>query len=229
MPVARATRSHSAVAAAAVALAIAVAGPAGSQAPPPLPCKSRAVGKPWHGRLVCGVQLPADSSTFVTWDFPLGRSPNDGWRRWGTQELVTTVDAIAADYQTRFGPGTRLVVGDLSRPRGGSFGERFGGVGHASHQNGRDVDIFYPRRDGLERPADRPGQVDRLRAQWLVDRAARDAQYVFVGRREGLRRRFKRVQYLPLYHEDHLHLRIPQPPPPPPTPPEPAPELVPVP
>src|SRR3954470_4206178 len=197
--------------------------PAGGQGPPPLPCKSRAVGKPWKGRLVCGVQLPAESTTFTTWDFPLAVSPNAGWRRWGTAELVAEVQTIAADYQTRFGPDARIVVGDLSRPRGGAFGEKFGGAGHASHQNGRDVDIFYPRRDGLLRPAARPAQVDRMRAQWLVNRAARDAQYVFIGIHVGLRRRFKRVQYLPLYHEDHLHVRIPQPPPPPPAPlPDPA-------
>ena len=176
-----------------------------------MPCKSRAVGKPWKGRLVCGVQLPAESPTFVTWDFPLGVSPDASWRRWGTAELVATVEQIAADYQVRFGAGPRLVIGDLSRPHGGTFGEKFGGVGHASHQNGRDVDIFYPRTDGLEEPATKPSQVDRPRAQWLVDRAARSAQFVFIGEHVGLRRHFKRVQYLPLYHEDHLHLRIPQP------------------
>src|SRR5947208_10790867 len=118
MPVARATRSGAAVLAA-VALAFAGAPPAGAQAPPPLPCRSRAVGKPWHGRLVCGVQLPAESTTFTTWDFPLGVSPNADWRRWGTAELVSTVESIAADYQVRFGPGARLVIGDLSRPHGG--------------------------------------------------------------------------------------------------------------
>lgn len=187
-------------------------------APPPLPCQSRAVGKPWQGRLACGVQLPAETATFTTWDLPLGFSPNEAWRRWGTAQLVATIEAIAADYQLAFGPGARMVVGDLSRPRGGSFGRKYGGAGHASHQNGRDVDIFYPRRDGQERPPGRPGQVDRMRAQWLVDRAAREAQFVFVGRRVHLRRHFKRVQYLPSYHEDHLHLRIPQPAPPQPTP-----------
>src|SRR3954471_10119598 len=76
--------------------------PAGGQGPPPLPCKSRAVGKPWKGRLACGVQLPAESPTFVTWDFPLRVFPNAGWRRWGTAELVATVEQIAADYQLLF-------------------------------------------------------------------------------------------------------------------------------
>ncbi len=41
-------------------------------------------------------------------------------------------------------------IGDLSRPNGGVFDERFGGRGHASHQNGLDVDVYYPRRDGQE-------------------------------------------------------------------------------
>ena len=31
-----------------------------------------------------------------------------------------------------------------------SFGRRFGGLGHASHQNGLDVDVYYPRIDGRE-------------------------------------------------------------------------------
>ena len=44
-----------------------------------------------------------------------------------------------------------------------------------------------------------------------MDRAAHDAQLVFIGIHVRLRRHFKRVQYLPLYHEDHLHVRIPQP------------------
>jgi murein endopeptidase len=177
---------------------------------PPLPCQSRAIGKPWHGRLVCGVQLPAESDTFLTWNFPLHRSPNDAFRRWGTSQLVAYVEQIAADYRTRFGPGPRLVIGDLSRPHGGSFGKRYGGLGHASHQNGLDVDIAYPRLDGLERPPDRPGQIDRVRAQWLVDRAARDAQFVFIGLHVHLRRHFKRVQLL-AFHDDQMHVRIPKP------------------
>ena len=166
------------------------------------------MGKPWHGRLVCGVQLPAESTTFTTWDFPLGFAPNEGWRRWGTSELVATVEAIAADYQIRFGPVPRLVVGDLSRPHGGAFGEKFGGAGHASHQNGRDVDIFYPRRDGLERIPSRVAQVDRRMAQELADRFVRaGARYVFVGPATGLLGPPGVVMTL-ANNDDHLHVRI---------------------
>jgi murein endopeptidase len=171
-------------------------------------CVSRAVGQPFHGRLVCGAQLPPDDPALVTWDGVLQQSPNRGWRRWGTQKLVDRVELLALDYGTRFPIGPRLVVGDLSRPRGGPFGNEFGGVGHDSHQNGLDVDIYYPRRDGLEMPPEVPKLVDRVRAQWLVNRAARGAHFVFIGPNVGLRRPSSNVQYLAAYHDNHFHLRI---------------------
>jgi murein endopeptidase len=170
-------------------------------------CKSRAVGKPWDGRLVCGVQLAAKSDTFVTWDFPLVRSPNRGWRRWGTQKLVDRVQQLATDYAAKFPGSARLVVGDLSRTHGGPFGREYGGIGHGSHQNGLDVDIYYPRRDGLETSPEKPKLIARGRAQWLVDQAARGADRVFIGPHTRLHRPTKRVQYL-VHHDNHLHLRI---------------------
>jgi murein endopeptidase len=170
-------------------------------------CQSRAVGKPWHGRLVCGVQLAKEGDTFVTWDFPLARSPNRGWRRWGTQKLVDRVHQLAADYAAKYPGSARLVVGDLSRPHGGPFGSKYGGIGHASHQNGLDVDIYYPRRDGLETSPEKPKLIARGRAQWLVDQAARGADRVFIGPHTRLHRTNKHVRYL-AHHDNHLHLRI---------------------
>src|SRR4051794_9513026 len=165
-------------------------------------CHSRALGETNNGRLRCGVQLPAGTESLVTWDFPLGRTPNRGWRRWGTEKLVDEIESIASDYAVRFPFGPRLVVGDLSRRHGGRFGREFGGVGHASHQNGLDVDIYYPRRDGLELAPLRPSQIDNGRAQWLLDRAARGAHFVFIGPHTGLRPPGRQVQYLPAYHDN---------------------------
>jgi murein endopeptidase len=169
--------------------------------------ESRAVGKPWDGKLVCGVQLPAGNDTFTTWDFPLARSPNRGWRRWGTQKLVDRVQQLAASYAKRFPGEARLVVGDLSRTHGGPFGSKYGGIGHASHQNGLDADIYYPRKDGLETSPEKPSLIARGRSQWLVDHAARGADRVFIGPHTGLRRPTSHVQYL-AHHDNHLHLRI---------------------
>src|SRR3954471_592331 len=171
-------------------------------------CRSRALGLTNSGRLACGVQLPAETDALVTWDFPLARSPNRGWRRWGTSKLVDEVEEISLDYGTRFPIGPRLVVGDLSRRHGGPFGVEFGGVGHASHQNGLDADIYYPRRDGLEAAPETPSEIDRRRAQWLVNRVARGAHFVFIGPHTGLRPPGRQVQYLPENHDNHMHLRI---------------------
>jgi murein endopeptidase len=170
--------------------------------------RSRALGKPWRGRLVNGAQLPAYGVGYMTWDAVLDRVPSRGWRRWATTRLVTLVERISAEFQAA-DPGAPLVlVGDLSRPQGGVFDRRFGGLGHASHQNGLDVDVYYPRRDGLPLAPMRPEQVDRRLAQDLVDRfVAAGAEKVFVGPRLGLRGPRRVVQRL-VHHDDHLHARI---------------------
>jgi len=100
-----------------------------------------------------GVQLPAESPAWVTWDPALRQTPNRGWRRWGTRKLVDTTELVLNAYHDAHPDAPRVLVGDLSRPHGGYFGARYGGLGHLSHQNGLDVDVYYPRLDGLERAA----------------------------------------------------------------------------
>ncbi len=169
---------------------------------------STAVGSHTAGALVEGVRLPAAGRTFFTWDPVLRRSPNRPWRRWGTDRLVRVVLGVARDFHAAHPRAPRMSVGDLSRPRGGDFGPRFGYIGHVSHQNGLDVDVYYPRRDGVGRAPWRPGQVDRRLAQDLVDRfVAAGAEKVFVGPRLGLRGPRRVVQLL-VHHDDHLHARI---------------------
>jgi murein endopeptidase len=170
--------------------------------------RSRALGRPDRGRLVGGVELPAAGTHFVTVDPVTGTSPNRAWRRHGTDRLVEVLLRVAEEHAAAHPDAPRLVVGDLSRPRGGKFGKEYGGDGHRSHQNGLDADVFYPRRDGRERIPTRVAQVDRRLAQELVDRFVRaGAQYVFVGPGTGLRGPSKVVMTLG-NHDDHLHVRI---------------------
>ena len=170
--------------------------------------RSLALGRPNRGRLAGGVELPAAGTHFVTVDPVTGTSPNRAWRRNGTDRLVEVLLAVAAEHAAAHPDAPRLVVGDLSRPRGGPFGPEYGGDGHRSHQNGLDADVYYPRRDGLERAPARVAQIDRRLAQELVDRFVRaGAQYVFVGPRTGLRGPRKVVMTL-VNHDDHLHVRI---------------------
>jgi murein endopeptidase len=184
--------------------------PAAAPAPPAVAWRvSTPVGLPFRGRLVRGVQLPAYGEDFFTWDPVEKVVPNRPWRRWGTHALVATLIGVLHEHRQANPGAPRVGVGDLSRPHGGNFGRRFGGLGHASHQNGLDVDVYYPRRDRAERRPWKPRMVDRELAQDLVDRfVAAGAEYVFVGPRVGLTGPRKVVQRL-AHHDDHLHVRLP--------------------
>src|SRR5919197_2903887 len=133
------------------------------------PQPSRSLGLPWAGALVAGVRLPAQGEHFFTWDPILRRAPDRPWRRYGTDRLVRLVQRVVDAYAAAHPRAPRFGIGDLSRPRGGDFGVRYGWPGHVSHQNGLDVDVYYPRLDRLERPPDSPRQIDRRLAQDLVN------------------------------------------------------------
>jgi len=170
--------------------------------------ESAATGVWWAGGLRRGVQLPAEGIDWFTWDPVRKQTPNRGWRRWGTDRLVRTVIDVVADYRIANPFAPRVGIGDLSRRHGGDFGPRFGGLGHASHQNGLDVDVYYPRLDSMERRAYKPSQVDLVLSQELVDHfVAAGARTVYTGPSLDLRGPRKVVQPL-VHHDDHLHVRL---------------------
>ena len=178
------------------------------EAPAPDAPRSVAVGVPWHGRLEHGVQLPAAGTDFVTWDPILQRSPNREWRRWGTGALVVLLDTVTREFRAAHPGVPPILIADLSRPQGGPFGRRYGGLGHGSHKNGLDADVMYPRRDGALLAARRPAEVDRALAQDLVDRfRAAGAVRLFVGPHLHLRGPRSIVVSL-VHHDDHVHVRI---------------------
>jgi Penicillin-insensitive murein endopeptidase/Zinc carboxypeptidase len=174
---------------AATLVALVLAGACAASTGPVVPDRdSYALGEPWAGRLANGVQLTSEGPDHFTWDPVFKRSPNRPWRRWGTARLVRTLLTVLAEYRAAHPEAPRVGVGDLSRPRGGSFGPRFGGIGHASHQNGLDV--------------------DRPLAQDLVDRFVRaGALKLFVGPHTGLRGPRQIVRPL-VHHDDHVHVRL---------------------
>jgi murein endopeptidase len=169
---------------------------------------SRAIGPPWHGKLVNGVELPEVSADWLTWDPVLKQIPNRPERRWGTAKLIATLRRVLAAFHAAHPELGQLLIGDLSRPHGGIFDERYGGLGHASHQNGLDADVYYPRADHRLLAAYKPDLIDHALAQELLDRfVAAGAQFVFVGTRTGLRGPRKVVQVI-AHHNDHMHVRI---------------------
>jgi murein endopeptidase len=171
--------------------------------------ESVAIGTPEAGRLERGVRLPAGGPAFFTWDPVLRRSPNRAWRRWGTDRLVRVLVRVAREHHAAHPAAPRMAIGDLSRPHGGDFGPQFGYIGHATHQNGLDADVYYPRADGRELAPRDASEIDRRLSQELVDRfVAAGAEVIFVGPSTGLRGPAGVVTPL-VQHDNHLHVRLP--------------------
>ena len=91
---------------------------------------TRSIGFYARGCLAGGKPLPVDGPAWQA--MRLSRN-----RMWGHPTLVRYIERFAKDAKAKDGwPG--LLVGDMSMPRGGPMP-----FGHASHQVGLDVDIWY--------------------------------------------------------------------------------------
>jgi hypothetical protein len=163
---------------------------------------SISLGLPYHGRLIDGVQLPADSPLWTTWDPALDRVPDRGYRRYGSAKLVHLLVAVARDFHAAHPDAPRLVIGDLSRYGGGPLDQ------HVSHQNGLDADIYYPRLDRREIAPTSVDQVDVPLSQDLVNRfVAANPEFIFVGPDLPLHGQSGVVEPLEA-HDNHMHVRI---------------------
>ncbi|WP_217913735.1 penicillin-insensitive murein endopeptidase [Miltoncostaea marina] len=170
--------------------------------------ESLALGTPNAGALHNAVRLPAEGPGYYTYDPATQRPPGGAERTWGTAALVRQVMDLGVWWEATHPEQPRLGVGDLSRPGGGPFTGPV--VGHASHQNGLDVDIRLVRRDGAESSVD-AATYDRELTQAVVDRlVAQGASLVLIGPRLDLHGPAGVVVRWP-NHDDHLHARFPDP------------------
>ena len=160
------------------------------------------VGAPYSGRLVDGTQLPVEGPDWVTWNPVTDSSPNLPGRLYGNERTIRAILSVIAGYRTAHPDAPRVVIGDISRRHGGWMDE------HASHQNGLDVDVYYPRLDRRLSAPIGSSQVDHHLSQALLDRfLAAGAHMVFVGYSSGLRGPGGVV--VPYAnHENHMHVRF---------------------
>ncbi len=167
--------------------------------------KATSVGLPYGGRLVDGTQLPVEGADWVTWNPNTDSVPNQRHRLYGNERTIRAIVSVIGGYRAAHPDGPRVVVGDISLEGGGRMDQ------HVSHQNGLDVDVYYPRLDHHLIAPIATSQVDRALAQDLLDRfIAAGAQIVFVGYSTGLRGPSGVVVPYP-NHENHMHVRFPAP------------------
>ena len=168
--------------------------------------RATSVGLPYRGRLLHGTRLPLRGPDWVTWNPVTDRVPNAPNRLYGNERTIRAILAVTRAYRAANPQAPRVVVGDISRNGGGPMADE-----HVSHQNGLDVDVYYPRRDGELRAPRTRDQVDRRLAQDLLDRfVAAGAHMVFVGYSTGLRGPAGVVVPYSA-HENHMHVRFPPP------------------
>jgi penicillin-insensitive murein DD-endopeptidase len=95
----------------------------------PLPGPARAIGSYARGCMEGAVQLPITGPTWQV--MRLSRN-----RNWGNPELIKFIERLGANAKKVGWNG--LLIGDMAQPRGGPMIS-----GHASHQIGLDVDIWF--------------------------------------------------------------------------------------
>lgn len=87
--------------------------------------RSASIGRPQHGELVDGEQLPDGQGWYR-------RRPD---REWGTNETIRALTAAFRQVRKKHPKAHDIAVGDISAKKGGHLAP------HKSHQTGRDVDI----------------------------------------------------------------------------------------
>jgi hypothetical protein len=164
--------------------------------------ESEAHGLPYLGHLHDGVRLPIEGPNWITWDPTHNQVPNRVWRLHGTDKTVRILTRVARAHRVANPTAPPLLIGDISAKDGGPLDQ------HVSHQNGLDIDVYYPRKDGKPTEPTSTDQIDLALAQDLVDRfVAAGAQFVFVGYSTPLRGPAGVVTPY-RNHENHLHVRL---------------------
>jgi hypothetical protein len=160
------------------------------------------VGLWWSGSLIGGTQLPVEGPDWVTWNPVTDEVPNAPRRLYGNERTIRAIISVIEEYRAANPRAPRVLVGDISYEGGGPMDA------HVSHQNGLDVDIYYPRLDRSLREPRLPDAIDRRLAQDLLDRfVAAGARMVFVGFSTGLHGPARVVIPYPR-HENHMHVRF---------------------
>lgn len=162
--------------------------------------QSHASGTPSNGHQTGAVLFPAVTADTFAWNFRDQRIGGSHATRWGQCNVVRKVLRAIAAYR-RDNPGApQVAVGDLSRRRGGEID------GHDTHENGKQVDIYYPRNDGQRMEPHTVAQVNQRLARSLVKHLlATGFKTAYIGQNTTGIPTSPRVRRWP-NHDDHVHL-----------------------
>lgn len=177
--------------------------------------KTQTIGSYISGCISGAETLPANNPNYQITHFSRNRY-------YGHQSLINFIQNFAQQVYSE--SGNSLLIGDLSQPRGG-----FMTNGHASHQNGLDVDIWFAtadhqldaaKLDNYTAPnlVSKDFQIDyKLWNPRLLELASKapEVERIFVSPpiKKQLCQDFKGQEWLrkirPWWnHKDHMHVRL---------------------
>jgi uncharacterized protein YraI len=161
--------------------------------------RSLSLGTRSAGQLRGGVQFPQHGTDHFTWNFRQKRVGGTGRTQWGHCQVVASILRGIAKYRRQHPDAPPVAVGDLSFRHGGTID------GHSTHQNGRQVDLYFPRRDRRHLEPFAVSQVDMRLTRALVSAMlATGARTALVGEHTAIRTSARVIRWP--YHDDHVHL-----------------------
>lgn len=148
--------------------------------------------------------------------------------QFGTDSMIGMVEwlgrQIAKEYPAPDYARTRLLVGDISAPRGGCLTGSSGYIGHLSHTNGEDADIgLLNVRKGGPSPAAFSNDLDPKTNWWMIKQVLKNpyacVKVIFIDKRHI--KKISKIAYndpdWPQYrrylrhqkgHRNHMHVRV---------------------
>ena len=180
--------------------------------------RSRSVGRASGGSLANGVPMPDGQFWRV----------RERETSFGTETTINELVAVLAHVGTEKPGGTRIIIGDLSRPQGRHLSP------HLSHQSGRDVDLgYYLRGVGPQRQfSGASGSTLDVARQWaqirfLLERGTVERIFMEYSLQMAVVQYARRIGEDPDYlaqvfeyggkgkiithspgHRDHIHIRF---------------------
>lgn len=145
----------------------------------------------------------------------------------GSDTMVAMIEwlgrSVAKEYAAPEYANTKIVVGDISAPRGGCISGRGGHRGHSSHTSGLDADIGFLAPTQLRAPAHFHRDFDAKSNLWLLKQMFRNpyacVKVIFIDKKlirklekaarndpewPQIRRHLKHAKG----HRDHFHIRV---------------------
>lgn len=160
---------------------------------------SHSYGTPGNGSQKGAFLFPSENPDWFAWDWRTQMRGGSDFARWGNCAVIHKVMKAIREYRKNNPDSPPVTLGDISKRFGGQI------YGHATHQNGTVMDLYYPRKDKQLEEAQTVSQVDtRLSRSFLRSLLRSGAKQVLIGPTVNIPAGGKVVRAP--NHDDHFHV-----------------------